>query len=52
MVMVLPFVLVLAAAALAWLDRPRAALAVGVLTVGVQIAWLVYHATDRLAIAL
>jgi hypothetical protein len=52
MVMVLPFALAFAAAACAWLGRPRAALALGLLTVGVQVAWLVFHATDRLAIAL
>jgi hypothetical protein len=52
MVMVLPFALGLVAALLAFARQPRAALAVGVLTVVVQVWWLLYHATDRLAIAL
>ncbi len=52
MVMVLPFVLGLVAALLAWYGRPNAALTVGAATVAVQVWWLVYHATDKLSIAL
>jgi hypothetical protein len=51
-VMVLPFVLGFVAALLAWYGRPNAALTVGAATVAVQVWWLVYHATDKLSIAL
>ena len=52
MVMVLPFVLGFLAAALAMMRRRKAALVVGLLTVAVQVWWLLYHATDPLAISL
>jgi hypothetical protein len=52
MVMVLPFVLGLVAAVMAYAGARRAALATGVLTVGIQAWWLFYHATDKLAISL
>jgi hypothetical protein len=52
MVMVLPFVLGLAAAILAYAGARKAALSSGLLTVAVQVWWLFYHATDKLAIAL
>jgi hypothetical protein len=52
MVMVLPFVLALLASALAWAGRGRLALLVGLATVVVQVAWLIYHATDTLKIGL
>lgn len=52
MVMVLPFVLALLAAVLAWSGRGRLALATGLLTVVVQVGWLLYHATDALKIGL
>lgn len=52
MVMVLPFVLALVAALLAMAGQRKAALGLGVVTVIVQVAWLVYHATDKLAVAL
>jgi hypothetical protein len=52
MVMVLPFVLGLAAAALAFAGRRNAAIGMGLVTVVVQVWWLFYHATDKLAISL
>ena len=52
MVMVLPFVLGLVAAVMAYAGARRAALAPGLLTVGIQVWWLFYHATDKLAISL
>lgn len=52
MVMVLPFVLGFLAAALALARRRNAALGVGLVTVAVQVGWLFYHATDKLAISL
>ena len=52
MVMVLPFVLGFVAAIMAYAGARRAALATGLLTVGIQIWWLFYHATDKLAISL
>jgi Family of unknown function (DUF5993) len=52
MVMVLPFVMALAAAALAWMGRSKAALLLGLATVLVQVGWLVYHATDTLKVAI
>jgi hypothetical protein len=52
MVMVLPFVLGLVAALLAFAGRRNAALGFGLLTVLVQVWWLVYHATDKLAVSL
>jgi len=51
-VMVLPFVLALVAALLAMRRRRNAALGVGIVTVVVQVWWLVHHATDKLAIVL
>jgi hypothetical protein len=52
MVMVLPFVMALLAAVLAWFGRARLALTLGLATVVVQVWWLVYHATDALKITL
>jgi hypothetical protein len=52
MFMVLPFVLALVAAVLAFMERRNAALAFAFVTVIVQVWWLLYHATDRLAIVL
>ena len=52
MVMVLPFVLGFVAAIMAYAGARRAALATGLLTVGIQVWWLFYHATDKLAISL
>jgi hypothetical protein len=52
MVMVLPFVLGLLAAVLAYAGARKAAIATGLVTVGVQVWWLFYHATDKLAISL
>jgi hypothetical protein len=52
MVMVLPFVLGLLAALLAFAGRRNAALALCLVTVVVQVWWLFYHATDKLAISL
>jgi hypothetical protein len=52
MVMVLPFVLGFVAALLAAGGRRNAALGLGLITVVVQVWWLFYHATDKLAISL
>jgi len=52
MVMVLPFVLGFVAAVLAYFGARRAALGTGLATVVVQVWWLFYHATDKLAISL
>ena len=52
MVMVLPFVLGFVAAVLALVGARRAALGTGLATVAVQVWWLFYHATDKLAISL
>ena len=52
MVMVLPFLLGLVAALLAVAGRRNGALGVGLITVLVQVWWLVYHATDKLAVSL
>lgn len=52
MVMVLPFVLGLVAALAALAGRSRLALGLGLVTVFVQVWWLVYHATDKLAVTL
>ena len=52
MVMVLPFVLGLVAAILAYAGARRPALAIGLATVAIQVWWLFYHATDTLAISL
>ena len=52
MVMVLPFVLGLAAALLAVGGRRNAALGLGIATVVIQVWWLAYHATDTLAVSL
>ena len=52
MVMVLPFLMAFVAALLAFAGRRGAAMVVGLATVGVQVWWLFYHATDPLAIAL
>ena len=52
MVMVLPFVLGFVAAVLALRGRRNAALGLGLVTVVVQVWWLFYHATDKLAISL
>ena len=52
MVMALPFVLGLVAAVLAYAGARRAALGTGLATVAIQVWWLFYHATDKLAISL
>ncbi len=52
MVMALPFLLGFAAAIFAWFGRRNTALVIAVLTVAIQVWWLVYHATDTLSIAL
>jgi hypothetical protein len=52
MVMVLPFILALVAAAVAWSGRAKAALLVGLVTIGVQVLWLLYHARSTLTISL
>jgi hypothetical protein len=51
-VMVLPFILGFAAALCAFWRKRNAALALALVTVVVQVWWLVYHATDKLAISL
>jgi len=51
-VMVLPFILGLVAALCAYARQRNAALVVALATVVVQVWWLVYHATDKLAIGL
>ncbi len=52
MVMVLPFVMALVAAALAWAGRRGPALGLALATIVVQVWWLAYHATDTLNIGL
>jgi len=52
MVMVLPFLLGLVAALLAIGGRRNAALGLALITVVVQVWWLMYHATDKLAVSL
>lgn len=52
MIMALPFVLGVVAAVLAYAGSRKAALGTALLTVAVQVWWLFYHATDRLAISL
>lgn len=52
MVMVLPFILGLVAALCAFARQRNAALALALITVVVQVWWLFYHATDKLAISL
>src|SRR3954451_7587915 len=52
MVMVLPFALAFVAALLAVARQRNAAIAVALVTVVVQVWWLFYHATDKLAISL
>ena len=52
MVMVLPFVLGLVAALFAMRGHRNAALVVRLAHRRVQVWWLVYHATDKLAITL
>jgi hypothetical protein len=52
MVMVLPFATAFIAGVLAFAGRRRAALGVGLATVVIQVAWLFYHATDKLAVSL
>ena len=52
MIMALPFVLGLVTALLAVGGRRNAALGFGVVTVVIQVWWLVYHATDTLAVSL
>lgn len=52
MVMVLPFALGFIAALLAASGRRNAALGLGLVTVFIQVWWLVYHATDKLAVSL
>lgn len=52
MVMALPFLLGFVAAVCAWFGRRNTALFIAVLTVALQVWWLMYHATDKLSIAL
>jgi hypothetical protein len=52
MVMVLPFLLGFVAALLAVGRRRNAAVGLSLITVVVQVWWLVYHATDKLAVSL
>ena len=52
MVMVLPFVMGLLASLLALSGHRTGAMRLGLATVAVQIGWLIYHATDRLAVSL
>ena len=52
MVMVLPFAMGLVCALFAMSGRRRAALVLGLVTVGIQLWWLAYHATDTLQISL
>jgi hypothetical protein len=52
MVMVLPFALGLVAALLAVGGRRNSALGIGLVTVVIQVWWLVYHATDTLPVSL
>ena len=52
MVMVLPFALGLVCALCALSGRRKAALALGLFTVVIQLWWLVFHATDKLPISL
>ena len=52
MVMVLPFAMGFIAALLAFMGRRRAAIGFGLATVAIQVWWLFYHATDKLAISL
>jgi hypothetical protein len=52
MVMALPFLLGLLAAVCAWFGRRNAALVIALLTVAIQVWWLMYHATDKLSIGL
>jgi len=51
-VMVLPFVLGLLATLLALSGYRTGAMRVGLATVVVQVWWLLYHATDKLAVTL
>jgi hypothetical protein len=50
--MALPFLTALVAAVLALRARPRSAFGWSLATVAVSLAWLFYHATSRLDIAL
>ena len=52
MVMVLPFVMGLLAALLALSGYRTGAMRLGLAAVVVQVWWLVYHATDKLAVML
>ena len=52
MIMALPFALALIAALLAVAGRRNGALGFGLVTVVVQVWWLIYHATDKLAVSL
>jgi hypothetical protein len=52
MIMVLPFALAFVAALLAFIGHRNAALGFAIVTVIVQVWWLFYHATDKLAISL
>ncbi len=52
MVMVLPFAMGLVAALFALGGRRNAALGTGLATVVIQVWWLLYHATDKLAVML
>jgi hypothetical protein len=52
MVMVLPFILALLAGVCALARKRQAAVGFALVTIVVQVWWLVYHATDRLAVSL
>jgi hypothetical protein len=51
-IMVLPFILALLAGLCALARQRNAALVLSLATVAVQVWWLVYHATDKLAVSL
>ncbi|MEP7327832.1 MAG: DUF5993 family protein [Betaproteobacteria bacterium] len=52
MVMVLPFVMGLLCALLGMAGFRTGAVRLGLATVVIQVWWLIYHATDQLAITL
>ena len=52
MIMVLPFVMGLVAAMLAFRGHAHAAFGIGLATLLIQVWWLIYHSTDKLGIAL
>ena len=52
MIMLLPFVMGLIAAVLAFRGHAHAAFGMGIATVLIQVWWLIYHSTDTLSIVL